>query len=91
MAFVALASFIIVVVFCRMSYHHFEVILGRARWNEPLDMPNSGRRSVRDSPRAAAARGRDIEGNHDSIATVTVASSLTEIDGVAARGDNSGV
>jgi hypothetical protein len=53
---VALASLIIVLVFSRMSYHHLEVMLGRAHWNEPLDLPGGGRRSLRDSPRVAEAR-----------------------------------
>lgn len=56
---VALASFISVVVFCRMSYHHFEVMLGRAAWNEPLDTPRGGRRPIQDSPRAVDVIGGD--------------------------------
>ena len=90
---VALASFVIVAVFCRMSYHHFEVMVGRAQWNEPLDMPNSGRRLVRDSPRAAEARDGNIEGNCGSILPKGMAvPPLTVIDTIpASSGGNTGV
>ena len=57
-ALVALAALTIVMVFCRMSYHHLEVITGQAVWREPLDTPTpraTSHVSFGDSPPAAAA------------------------------------
>jgi hypothetical protein len=53
-----------------MSYHHIEVMLGRAVWNEPLDMPRGGRRSIRESPRAAEPIGGDAGVDHGELVVV---------------------
>lgn len=64
-ALVALAAVTIVVVFCRMSYHHLEVVTGRAVWREPLDNPTrraASPASLGDSPPAPAAAAVAVGG-----------------------------
>ena len=72
-----------------MSYHHFEVVLGRAQWNEPLDMPRGGRRPIRDSPRAADAHGGDAAGGGFVAQEAGVTVPVMEI--ASARGNTTGV